>query len=105
MTRASSSVTRAGMWRRDGARRGTISSQSPRPPSLRLRSAQLPRDRQVRDRGVVDEHEGLAEDDRELLVALEREVDIVAAGRAIGNDAEVLVVRLHQDVAAAEVDL
>ncbi len=80
-----------------------------RPVRRRDDSSDLAEDGGIGDPVIVGEEERLAEDDREHLITLEGEED--PAGRRAArdvlalNDAEILVIRLHQDVAAAEVDL
>jgi hypothetical protein len=65
----------------------------------------LPRDRRIFDLPVVGKHERLTQDDGQSRISLEGEKDVfrrvLSAG---GDDAEVLVVGFHEDVAAAEVD-
>src|SRR5712692_11388363 len=73
-----------------------------------LPGVDLARDGRVFDRGVVGEHEGLAQDHRHGAVALEGQIDVAGLAGEAGTlrryDAQVLVVRLHLDVAAAQVD-
>jgi hypothetical protein len=58
---------------------------------------------------VVGEQEGLAEDYRQGSVAFKRQEDLLEGSRAraaaVGDDTKVSVVRFHEDVRAAEVDL
>src|SRR5919201_2655397 len=69
-------------------------------------STDLVEDRAVGDLLVAGQQEGLADDLRQARVVLEREQDARARlAAARGDDAEVLVVRLHQHVPRAEVDL
>ena len=72
---------------------------------------ELPHQNLAHDRGILDlailgEEERFAENDRQHAVALEWQKNCrPLAGRWLGDDAEVLIVRRHQDVAAAQVNL
>ena len=63
------------------------------------------------DGGVLDfvvlrQEQGLADDDGEGVISFKRQEQILGLGSRsrIGHNAQVLIVRLHQDVARAKVD-
>src|SRR5687767_3957049 len=76
----------------------------PRMPKPSPPHADLADDAWVFDVAVVREQERLAQDDRERVIAVEREEHVLAQRPPVRNNAEVLVVRLHLDVRAAQVD-
>src|SRR5690349_227759 len=79
-----------------------MTSKAPRLPSpSTLAVGDLAGDGFVFDLRVVGEEEGFGEDDGEGLVAFEGEEDVGGGigGGAVGDDAEVLVVGFHEDVA------
>jgi hypothetical protein len=61
----------------------------------------------ILDCPVVRKQECLTQDDRECRISFEREIHLWRCGTSlrIRDDAEVLVVGFHQDVARAEMDL
>src|SRR5262245_57883087 len=66
----------------------------------------LTRDRRVADLRVVGEQERLAQNDRQRRVAFEGQVNISRPRRGLPwHDAQVLIVRRHEDIARAEVNL
>src|SRR5438309_5371040 len=74
----------------------------PYPPS----SLQLAQNTRIGDLGIVGQQERLAEDDRQHAVTFKRQEDAARLlGHApAGNDAQELIVRLHEDIAAAEMN-
>src|SRR5207249_10296731 len=85
------------------APRSTLAS--PDPARLLL---DLPYDGCIGNLAVLGEQESLAEDDGEHVIPLEgKEVPVVLGCRrpALGDDAQVLIIGRHEDVAAAQVNL
>jgi hypothetical protein len=72
---------------------------------LALKLFDLPRNRRVGNRSVIRQQKRLAQNGRKHVVAFEGQKNIIRFCRtARGHDAKILIVRLHQDVAAAEMD-